>query len=396
MTFSLTNPEPLFYIIKLAIYSKSMSKPARRGFTLVELLVVIAIIAILSVIGVTVFTGIQKNARDSKRKADIESIAKAYEVKYNNTGTYGDLDPTKSENTSLFSSKAFPKDPRDKDYTIVVNGTTANASGFRVCAALERNGDDTCASVSNTCFCKSSIQGQAPGTLGTTGVIIVTNTGASGLATKCDASLSSNLVGHWKMDDNFNDSAKNNNGTAIGSVSMVEGKIGKAGSFGGNGYVNIPSSSTIDFATNDFTVSAWIKSTQGDRVVLGKYSGRGWGLYVYSTAGIDFFGYGSPPNDARKDATPLFDGSWHLVTGVYDFSGDSLTITSYRDVSAVGTNTVTTGSLANSSAAFQIGTYASYNPPFTGQIDDVRIYNRVLSLDDVGLLYNNSLGCVAP
>ena len=41
----------------------------KKGFTLIELMIVVAIIAILSVIGVTIFAGIQKNARDAKRRA---------------------------------------------------------------------------------------------------------------------------------------------------------------------------------------------------------------------------------------------------------------------------------------------------------------------------------------
>lgn len=56
----------------------------QNGFTLIELLVVISIIAVLSVVGMVVFTGVQKNARDARRKADIDSIANALEAHYNN------------------------------------------------------------------------------------------------------------------------------------------------------------------------------------------------------------------------------------------------------------------------------------------------------------------------
>lgn len=59
-----------------------------RGFTLVELLVVISIIAILSVIGMVVFSGVQKNARDARRRGDIEAIAKALEIYHLTTGSY--------------------------------------------------------------------------------------------------------------------------------------------------------------------------------------------------------------------------------------------------------------------------------------------------------------------
>ena len=52
----------------------------RKGFTLVELLVVITIIAVLSMIGMTIFSGVQKNARDAKRRADLDAIHTALEL----------------------------------------------------------------------------------------------------------------------------------------------------------------------------------------------------------------------------------------------------------------------------------------------------------------------------
>lgn len=53
--------------------------PKRSGFTLIELLVVISIIAILSVIGITVFTSVQNNARITATKATLDATYKAIE-----------------------------------------------------------------------------------------------------------------------------------------------------------------------------------------------------------------------------------------------------------------------------------------------------------------------------
>lgn len=75
-----------------------------KGFTLVELLVVVSIIAILSVIGLTIFTSAQKNARDARRKADIDAIANAIETTRTPGTVYYTSLPTN------FSSGAVPMD----------------------------------------------------------------------------------------------------------------------------------------------------------------------------------------------------------------------------------------------------------------------------------------------
>lgn len=70
-----------------------------RGFTLVELLVVISILAILSVIGLAAFSGVQKNARDTKRKTDLRSIKLALELYKQNNGKYPVTDWIRSNRT---------------------------------------------------------------------------------------------------------------------------------------------------------------------------------------------------------------------------------------------------------------------------------------------------------
>jgi general secretion pathway protein G len=61
---------------------------SKKGFTIVELLVVIVVIAILAAITVVAYNGIQVKARDSQRKQDVKTIAKALELYYIDNGQY--------------------------------------------------------------------------------------------------------------------------------------------------------------------------------------------------------------------------------------------------------------------------------------------------------------------
>lgn len=115
-----------------------------QGFTLVELLIVITIIAVLAVIGVTVYSGTQKTARDSRRRADIDAISSALEAHYNTTanqycaaspaGTY--CAPVDSLN--WFASGFRPTDPAtNAQYT---GQPTNGATTYNICATLEAGG----------------------------------------------------------------------------------------------------------------------------------------------------------------------------------------------------------------------------------------------------------------
>ena len=59
-----------------------------KGFTLIELMVTISIIAILATVGAVVYSGVQKNARISKRVQDLEAIKVALESYKASTGKY--------------------------------------------------------------------------------------------------------------------------------------------------------------------------------------------------------------------------------------------------------------------------------------------------------------------
>jgi type II secretory pathway pseudopilin PulG len=58
------------------------------GFTLIELLVVATIIIVLSVMGMVSFSNANRGARDSKRKADVETIRQAIMLSKQQTGSF--------------------------------------------------------------------------------------------------------------------------------------------------------------------------------------------------------------------------------------------------------------------------------------------------------------------
>lgn len=64
------------------------SAKAEWGFTLIELLVVVAIIGLLASIVLVALTTARAKARDAKRVADLNQIAKAFEIFYNDAGAY--------------------------------------------------------------------------------------------------------------------------------------------------------------------------------------------------------------------------------------------------------------------------------------------------------------------
>lgn len=64
------------------------NRPYLYGFTIVELLVVIVVIGILASITVTVYSGVNASARDSRRKSDLAALEKALGMNYIKYGAY--------------------------------------------------------------------------------------------------------------------------------------------------------------------------------------------------------------------------------------------------------------------------------------------------------------------
>ena len=78
-----------------------------NGFTLIELMVAIAIVAILAVVGLVVYSNLQRQARDARRTQDLSAVANALEAN-KNPGEIVYQPLTAAE----FAGGAVPTDPR--------------------------------------------------------------------------------------------------------------------------------------------------------------------------------------------------------------------------------------------------------------------------------------------
>jgi len=127
----------------------------QNSFTLIELLVVIAIIGILAAIAIPSLSNVRAKARDARRLADLDQLAKAMELYFNDYNHYpiwesGCIDketdnPLRTEidpsSPVFFTDKYMktpPKDPLPNKYCYYYQ-SDATGGNFKMAAYLEKD-----------------------------------------------------------------------------------------------------------------------------------------------------------------------------------------------------------------------------------------------------------------
>jgi glucose/arabinose dehydrogenase len=198
-------------------------------------------------------------------------------------------------------------------------------------------------------------------------------------------------IGHWKFDEGTatftaDSSPTGDNGTFQGGTTWTAGKTGTALSFdGGSGYVQL-SADLNQWLGGTASLSAWIKTTQyggGDM-----YGSPGiTGVDSTGDANDVFWGWldgfgriaiqaGNGAN--ARSLNPINDGQWHQVGFTRDAGSGEVRV--YVDgvlnATAISESGVKTTKFSCLGRVVHTGGGASY---FRGQLDDVRIYNFILS-----------------
>jgi len=204
-----------------------------------------------------------------------------------------------------------------------------------------------------------------------------------------------NLISWWPGDGNAEDFVGDNDG--VNSATFVPGMVGDTFTFSGTGsdYVRVSNDPSLEPET--VTVDAWVRapvSPGSARYIVAKgaqgctaasyalyTSGGGLRFYVYSGIGSGFV---LSPYYASSG---IWDGQWHHVAGTYDGTAVRL----YVDGAQVGSGTSTSISIGYGLATDNdliIGQYTgTCSLPFNGDIDEVEIFNRALSLEEIQGIY---------
>jgi len=195
------------------------------------------------------------------------------------------------------------------------------------------------------------------------------------------------LAGYWQFDGNFNDSSGNNrHGAGVGNPAFAAGKVGQAVNLTGSNYVVITGYKGI-LGGGTFSIAVWVK-TGGNGTMVS------WGTNVGGQR-VDFRLYQGRlriehGNGSLQGNTALADGQWHHVALTVSENAP-LSYPAVRlyldgnDDSQTTTDPDTFNIVANIDV--NIGRRGTNNDRvFPGSLDEVRIYERALSQEEVAWL----------
>ena len=206
--------------------------------------------------------------------------------------------------------------------------------------------------------------------------------------------LRDGLLNYWRMDEGAGATAFDTHHIAYSS-NLDGSKYGNALTFDGvDDYASIKNNSMVFERTNQITVTAWIYSygssnTQG---IVTKIDGNspfaGWGLIIFSgQENILNFALVNTnnANEIKVNSTiPVPKNEWVHVAATYDGSSNAGGATLYINGinrTAIFKNTLS-GSIYNNIQE-SIGSYGGQNRFFNGSIDNVRIFNRSLTGEEI-------------
>ena len=167
--------------------------------------------------------------------------------------------------------------------------------------------------------------------------------------------------------------------------STVPGKNGLAYRFVESNVLSAGNGSILQLGDSDFSFSLWIKTTQrvdwSGFIVFVEVNEQRPGVKLYWNAGTLNFSLRAPDGERNWNVDGgdiIGDGQWHHYAATFDRQGGAK---AYLDGKLVGVNDIS--GLKGSLGASKTLLFGTGDVPYSGLMDDVQLYNRVLTAQQV-------------
>ena len=209
------------------------------------------------------------------------------------------------------------------------------------------------------------------------------------------ADLNNGLIAFYPFNGNANDESGNgNDGIVQGAILTKDrfGNLNQAYTFDGNeDYIDI-NNSEIFSEISSMTISAWFYSytnQNDDNAIIsktGKTYAHGSYDWIFLEDGSEFY-IGTTKGLKLVEIEEPTINMWHHAVGVVVSSEISTSISIYIDGNLLTSQDVD-GSFAHTDDSIRIADYHNISHVWNGMLDNIRIYNRALSEDEIHQLYN--------
>ncbi|MCI0540119.1 MAG: LamG domain-containing protein [Verrucomicrobiales bacterium] len=199
------------------------------------------------------------------------------------------------------------------------------------------------------------------------------------------------LAAYYPFDGNANDESVNRNPSVVRGARLAQDRLRVASAAfafdGVNDVITAEEEKGLPFGNSNFSVTVWLyvdSGYQSDyRFILGNDYAGAFGLFIGPGTDLQFY-TGNNGELVRSRPLPWTVKRWYHVAVVR--TGSIIDV--YRDGSRVASGTVSGGNVAPpGSRKLRFGTRSEGNQTFLGALDDIRIYNRDLSGQEVKDIY---------